>query len=291
MVSNSAVELKGSMYTFLSLKLHSNDVNSVAEALADKVQQAPGFFANTPIVVDLTEIEDQPGTDAKALLEIIRQHKLIPVVVSLRDKDSAVASTIDIPLVEAGSKKAVREKTKVETESPRSVSEPAAVSASEPENAQMADDNDEPSVDPAAGEAANNTGDGTKHDSTGSPADLALAVTEVEYIAKSPKLVTKPVRSGQQVYARDTDLVVIGGVGPGAEIIADNNIHVYGPLRGRALCGVAGNTEARIFCRSLEAELVSVAGNYKVLEQIPEELRGKPAQIWYQNDKLMIEPL
>jgi len=125
---------------------------------------------------------------------------------------------------------------------------------------------------------------------TSSP-EVALAVTEVEYVVKTPKLVNKPIRSGQQVYARDTDLVVVGQIGAGAEIVADNNIHVYGPLRGRALCGVAGNSAARIFCQSLEAELVSVAGIYKVLEQIPDELRGKPAQIRSENDQLIIEPL
>jgi len=108
---------------------------------------------------------------------------------------------------------------------------------------------------------------------------------------KQPQLMTRPVRSGQQVYARETDLIVMGQVGPGAEVIADNHIHVYGPLRGRALCGVSGNTEARIFCQSLEAELVSVAGNYRVLESIPEDLRGKPAQIWLDQERLNIEPL
>ena len=120
--------------------------------------------------------------------------------------------------------------------------------------------------------------------------DVNLA-GEVEFINKSPTLITRPVRSGQQIYARDTDLIIMGPVGAGAEIVADNNIHVYGPLRGRALCGVSGNTETRIFCQSLEAELVSVAGNFRVLESIPEELRGKPAQIWLDNDKLTIEPL
>ena len=123
-------------------------------------------------------------------------------------------------------------------------------------------------------------------------ADLApLSAQEVQYIVKQPKLMRRPVRSGQQVYARDTDLIVMGQVGAGAEVIADNHIHIYGPLRGRALCGVSGNTEARIFCQSLEAELVSVAGNYRVLEAIPEDLRGKPAQIWLDEERLNIEPL
>ena len=122
--------------------------------------------------------------------------------------------------------------------------------------------------------------------------DEALALSrEVEYVARTPLLVDRPVRSGQQIYARDTDLIIMGQVGAGAEVIADSNIHVYGPLRGRALCGVSGNARARIFCQSLEAELVSVAGNYRMLETIPEDLRGRPAQIWLDDDRLNIEPL
>jgi len=113
----------------------------------------------------------------------------------------------------------------------------------------------------------------------------------VEVVVRAPLLIDKPVRTGQQIYARDTDLIVMGSIAPGAEVIADNNIHVYGPLRGRALCGVSGNTSTRIFCKSLEAELVSVAGNYRVLEEIPEDLRGKPAQIWLDGEKLNIGPL
>lgn len=100
-----------------------------------------------------------------------------------------------------------------------------------------------------------------------------------------------PVRSGQQVYAQDRDLTLCAAVGAGAEVIADGSIHVYGALRGRALAGASGMTSARIFCREFHAELVAVAGHYKVLEEIPKELLGKPVQIWLEHDKLRIEQL
>ncbi|GAB2492428.1 septum site-determining protein MinC [Arenimonas alkanexedens] len=100
-----------------------------------------------------------------------------------------------------------------------------------------------------------------------------------------------PVRSGQQVYAQDRDLTVCATVGAGAEVIADGSIHVYGALRGRALAGAGGLASARIFCREFHAELVAVAGHYKVLEEIPKELLGKAVQIWLDNDKLRIEQL
>lgn len=100
-----------------------------------------------------------------------------------------------------------------------------------------------------------------------------------------------PVRSGQQVYAQERDLTVCATVGAGAEVIADGSIHVYGALRGRALAGAGGLASARIFCREFHAELVAVAGHYKVLEEIPKELLGKAVQIWLENDKLRIEQL
>ncbi|HEX7801228.1 MAG TPA: septum site-determining protein MinC [Pseudoxanthomonas sp.] len=107
--------------------------------------------------------------------------------------------------------------------------------------------------------------------------------------AASPGLVQKtPVRSGQQLYAENRDLTVLSTVGAGAEVIADGSIHIYGTLRGRALAGAQGNTDARIFCREFHAELVAIAGHYKVLEDVPKDLRGKPVQVWLEKDQLMI---
>ena len=102
------------------------------------------------------------------------------------------------------------------------------------------------------------------------------------------RLVTAPVRSGTQVYARGTDLIVIASVSPGAEVVADGNIHVYGPLRGRALAGASGDTSARIFCSRLEAELVSIAGRYLVSEQLPAEHHGFAVQIVLTDDQLSV---
>ena len=102
---------------------------------------------------------------------------------------------------------------------------------------------------------------------------------------------TAPVRSGQQVYAQNRDLTVCATVGAGAEVIADGSIHIYGALRGRALAGASGLTSARIFCRDFNAELVAVAGTYKVLEEVPKHLIGKSVQIWLENERLHIEEL
>lgn len=116
-------------------------------------------------------------------------------------------------------------------------------------------------------------------------------VEEGDASGSPARLVTQPVRSGRQVYAHAGDLIVMSSISPGAELLADGHIHVYGALRGRALAGVSGDVTARIFCRSLEAELVSVAGFWRVREDIPEAIIGKPAQIFLEGDRIAIEPL
>ncbi|RBA76872.1 septum site-determining protein MinC, partial [Xanthomonas oryzae pv. oryzae] len=99
------------------------------------------------------------------------------------------------------------------------------------------------------------------------------------------------VRSGQQLYAENCDLTVLSTVGAGAEVIADGSIHIYGTLRGRALAGAQGNPDARIFCRDFHAELVAIAGNYKVLDDVPMDLRGKAVQVWLEQDQIKIAAL
>ncbi|WP_245986585.1 septum site-determining protein MinC [Azospirillum thermophilum] len=113
----------------------------------------------------------------------------------------------------------------------------------------------------------------------------------VETVHRPTLLVTEPVRSGQQIYAEKTDLIIMAPVSPGAEVLADGHIHVYGALRGRALAGVSGDQTARIFCQSLEAEVVSVAGLYRVNEDIGAELLKKPVQIFLRDGYLHMELL
>jgi septum site-determining protein MinC len=102
------------------------------------------------------------------------------------------------------------------------------------------------------------------------------------------KLVTHPVRSGTQIYARGGDLIVMNAVSAGAEVIADGNLHVYGTLRGRAIAGASGDAEARIFVDKLEAELICIAGHYLVSEAVAPEFRGQSVQIALVDDRLEI---
>ena len=113
------------------------------------------------------------------------------------------------------------------------------------------------------------------------PAPLADAV-----------IVDKPLRSGQRVYAKGTDIVVLDIVSYGAEVIADGNVHVYAPLRGRAVAGASGNTNARIFSTCMEAQLLSIAGIYRTIEtDLPKEVAGKAAKVRLEGEKIIIEPV
>jgi septum site-determining protein MinC len=111
-------------------------------------------------------------------------------------------------------------------------------------------------------------------------------------IPASALVIDKPLRSGQQVYARGRDLVVLSMVNPGAEVIADGHIHVYAPLRGKAIAGARGDADARILTLCLEPELVSIAGVYRTSElPLHSTLLGKPAQVRLVADKLVMAPL
>nr|WP_019936549.1 septum site-determining protein MinC [Bordetella sp. FB-8] len=124
------------------------------------------------------------------------------------------------------------------------------------------------------------------------PAAAQELSAEAPAPATAAMIVNRPLRSGQRIYARNTDLVVIGMVSQGAEVIADGNVHVYGPLRGKAMAGARGDTSARIFTTQLDPELLAVAGVYRVIEEkLDAQVHGKPALVWLQGETLKIEAL
>ncbi|MDF3054310.1 MAG: minC [Gammaproteobacteria bacterium] len=122
----------------------------------------------------------------------------------------------------------------------------------------------------------------------------SAATSKSDEISHHPKnlVISHPVRSGQQVYARNANLVILSSVSHGAELIADGHIHVYGHLWGRALAGVQGDKTARIFCHRLEAELVSIAGYYKLRDDLPAYLEeASIVQIYLEEDEVQVAPV
>lgn len=139
-------------------------------------------------------------------------------------------------------------------------------------------------------QAATEAGFGILHNARGEKTELPTQQhsSETATTESRAKFITQPIRSGQQIYAKNSDLIILASVSPGAEVLADGNIHIYGALRGRALAGVNGNKETRIFCQKLEAELVSIAGHYWINEDITSLPEGKTIQIYLESDRLHI---
>jgi septum site-determining protein MinC len=124
------------------------------------------------------------------------------------------------------------------------------------------------------------------------PVEVQVEVPVQVQVAMPTMIIDKPLRSGQQVYAKGCDLIVMAAVNNGAEVIADGSIHIYAPLRGKAIAGAKGNQDARIFTMSLAPELISIAGTYRTTENpLPANVAGKPAQVRLEGDRLVFEPL
>ena len=230
-------QLKGSMLAITVLELTQNDPERLDRQLAKKVEQAPDFFNNTPLVLALDKLPADCDLDLPALIALCRKHGLRTL--ALRAGHPAVveaAGALDLPVLPPSGAK--ERKLDLATKSSAAQAKPA-----------------EPAYRPS-------------------------------------RVVTTPIRGGQQIYAQGGDLIVLAPVSPGAELLADGNIHVYGPLRGRALAGIKGDPGARIFCQQLAAEMVSIAGQYKVAEDLRRDpLWAEAVQISLSGDVLNITRL
>jgi septum site-determining protein MinC len=254
-------ELKGSLFTLSVLQLFDHDLSHLEEQLQERIKMAPGFFNHTPFVIDLHLLpEDQQDIDFTALKELLLSLSMIPVGVKGADK------SLRARLEAAGLATLAEAKHKIASE--KSSEEPQL----EQEHKQI------PETESAINSEPENLPD-TAIETALSPAH------------NTAKIIRQTVRSGQQVYAPKGDLVVIGSVSAGAELLADGNIHVYGTLRGRALAGVQGDQSASIFCHSLQAELSSIAGIYLLSDDLPEDKIGNSVQIYLENEKIRIESI
>ncbi|MBD9675459.1 septum site-determining protein MinC [Pseudomonas sp. PDM18] len=278
-------QLKGSMLAVTVLELAHNDLPRLDRQLADKVAQAPNFFRDTPLVLALDKLPDGEGQlDLQGVLDICRRHGLRTLAIrASREEDIRLATMFDIPVLPpSGSsrERAVEPKDTVpQVTGAAPVRRPRGEKLSEKvvEQAAGAGVQAEKTVEKPAEQPAEAKPEKPIEAAAEATVEAqeAAAQAAVEKPAEPPapvvrptKLVTTPVRGGVQIYAAGGDLIVLAPVSPGAELLADGNIHVYGPMRGRALAGVKGDTSARIFCQQLAAELVSIAGNYKVAEDL-----------------------
>jgi len=256
-LTQSVLELKGEMLMLNVLRLQDVNIDNIELALQQKRDEAPMFFIQSPIVVDCSNLGEQ-GTllDLRSLRRVLIKMSFVPVGLrGISDAMRAGALAAGWNVLRSPARKLPKDKTRTD--------------AASPEKKTVVEDTvkkQEQSVD-------------------------AAPEPESSLIKKTSMTIERPIRSGQQVYAEAADLIVLSQTSAGSEIMADGSIHVYGPLRGRVLAGVKGDKTARIFCRSLEAELIVIAGCYQLLDESDTDLKGKPAMIHLEDEKLIIEAL
>lgn len=242
----AAFQLKGRLFTLSVLQLSNTNLEQIDEQLASKALQAPKFFNQVPIVIDLLDIEkDQRNEiDLEKLNELLKKRTLIPVGFCCQSetyKEKVKALNLPV-LTEARLTAQPKQETKkVESK----IASPNKIN----------------------GNYTNG------------------------YNLKQTMIIDTPIRSGQQIYASQGDLIVTSTVSPGAELLAEGSIHIYGTLRGRALAGINGNADARIFCHNLEADLISIAGQYRLFEDKYEGEQNKTHQIYLKDGQLVINTL
>ncbi|MBU9809033.1 septum site-determining protein MinC [Rahnella sp. C60] len=228
-MSQSPIELKGSSFTLSVVHLHSSQPEVIYQALQEKVEQAPAFLKNAPVVINVASLNGEANWKDIQQAVASAGFRIVGISGCKDEAQKRALSRTGLPLLSEG-------------RAQRIASEPPAPVV--PDNA---------------------------------PAKT--------------RIVSTPVRSGQQIYARNSDLIITNSVSAGAELIADGNIHIYGMMRGRALAGAAGDANCQIFCTQLGAELVSIAGQYWLSDQIPADYLGQAARLSLLNNVLTIQPL
>ena len=251
-----AGDLKIGQVGIANLRIRSFDATRLGDEMRERVQRAPALFRRAAVIVDFGGLSSLPSVDdARALLAALRDAGVIPVALAYgTSENDKLAEALDLPTLA---------KFRAQYERSGGEAAPAPTPVAAAPNAPQQPQAGQPRAAPAPTVPASEPG-------------LVL---------------TTPVRSGQQVYAEQRDLTVVGTVGAGAEVMADGSVHIYGALRGRALAGAQGNTQARIFCHEFHAELVAVAGHYIVADEAPAHLIGKPVQVWLDHETLKIAAL
>jgi len=247
-----AGDLKIGQVGIANLRIRSLDVPRLIDEMRGRVERAPKLFARAAVVIDFGGLTQAPDVEtARQLIAGLRDAGVLPVALAYG------TSEIERLSEQLGLPLLAKFRASYERDGESEAAPARAKAAPAP-----VDEPPRPAATPAAAAPS------------------------------APGLIhASPVRSGQQIYAAQRDLSLLANVGAGAEVMADGSIHVYGPLRGRALAGAQGWEQARIFCREFHAELVAIAGHYKVLEEIPKELRGKAVQIWLETGELRLKAL
>jgi septum site-determining protein MinC len=245
-------QVRSHLYNLVTLRLIEPEDHRFFPLLQNALARAPEFFRHAPVVLDATAVAGRPPPNMAEFARRLRQQRLVPVGVQNGDEAwTQAALNAGLGLFPPGRPAEMLRRQ-----------DTAPAGAQEARPAAQA----EPAVQAAPPAQA---GEGPQ----------------------AATIVTEPVRAGQQIHARGGDLVVLAPVSPGAELLAEGHVHVYSSLRGRAHAGIGGNQDARIFCYSLHAQLVSIAGLYLVNAEIDERWLGKRVQIRCVDEAIVMEAL
>jgi septum site-determining protein MinC len=251
----TAFKIKTGNLPVLKLHLLCDNLDRLKQQLEVRLSQTPDFFASTPIVLELTAIEESDALlDFSDLVSFMREHGMCATGItggSAMQRADAVSAGLGLfPDALVRNRKEPDQPEILQAQS-ELFDEPVSVAPS-----------------------------------------IETPIDALQGVSRPTMVIDKPVRTGQRIYAEGANLVVLAIVNAGAELIADGDIHVYAPLRGKAIAGAQGNEAARIFVQGMEAELLSIAGCFKVFEDgMAENVRAKPAQVRLDGSRLVIEPL
>lgn len=240
------------------LRVLSPDLEAIARSLDTRIQEAPDLFSGAPVVLDVSALEGDLEAGTKPL-HGLRLGRLVDL---LRTRGLVPVAVSGLPAGRA-------QEAQQAGLGIMDASGAKKLTRRAPQERAQSDST------PAANKA------GAAPQQPPQPA----------YDPASTLTLTQPLRSGQIVYADGRDAIALAGVNPGAELIADGNIHIYSALRGRAMAGARGNTDARIYCHKFEADLVAIAGVYLSADELPKQHRGKAVQVWLQDGELAFAEL
>jgi len=270
-------ELRSGNVDALLLALNTADLDALRDDLLSRFESTPDFFSDDVVALDLRRLEGDGALALDRVIETLATLKARAIGVVARADQRGWAGEFGLPLLDSQSRRGGKD-------------EPPREKAGKAETGAAAG---QPAAEAGAGaETGTASATAAANGTVSDIADIMAAATAASGPRAIPTLlIDKPLRSGQQVYAQG-DVVILDLVSYGAEVIAEGNIHIYAPLRGRALAGVKGNPDARIFCTCLEPELISIAGIYRTAEQtLPADVLGKSAQVRLADEKLILEPL
>ncbi|MGI4813511.1 MAG: septum site-determining protein MinC [Janthinobacterium lividum] len=277
---NLHFEIRSGTVDVLHFVVGTADIDLLRGELARRFELAPEFFADDGVAIDLRRLGDAEKPDIGAMASLLAEFRMRPlgVVGSAAQRERLNAGTLS--WVESRERRGAPGAETLGAAAPAVAAPTPAPAAPAPQQSAAAPVGTGPhDLVSAAEEAAR--------------ADAQALGTAEGAAAKgvNTTVIDRPLRSGQRIHVSG-DLVLLGVVSHGAEVIAQGNIYIYAPLRGRALAGVLGNLDARIFCTCLEPELISIAGVYRTAEnRLPDDVLGKPGQVRLAQDKLIVEPL